>query len=213
MTILPSDKGVPRGRRREVRQEQLLEAAARLFAHQGLEGTTTKDIARAAGVSPSLLYHYYPSKQDLLVAVVAYFDPTSRVRSLVEGDLGGSIGEALLRILRGIAEFLEERRDMLWLCMRAASRFPEVAQALKDTKMQLTELMAGFLQARVASGELRPHDSHRVAAGLYHTIAMEHMVGSPSRSDMDSLVETFLYGLVPRSGPWERSRQAGPGGD
>ncbi len=199
MTMSSPEKGVPRERRREFRNEQLLEVAARLFAHQGLEGTTTKDIARAAGVSPSLLYHYYPSKEDLLVAVVAHFDPTSRVRSLMEGDLEGSVYEVLLRILKGIAEFLEERRDMLWLCMRAASRFPQVAQALKDTKTQLTELMAGFLQARVAAGELRSHDSRRVAAGLYHTIAMEHMVEAPSRGDMESLVETFLFGLVPRA--------------
>ena len=54
-----SHKGASRGRQREFRREQLLEVAARLFAQRGLEGTTTKDIAREAGVSAGLLYHYY----------------------------------------------------------------------------------------------------------------------------------------------------------
>ena len=189
---------IPRGRQRELRQEQFLEVAVRLFSRNGLEGTTTKDIAREAGVSPGLIYHYYPSKEELLVAVVAHNDPVSDLRPLLEAQMEGSIADALPRVLRGISDSLEKRRDFLWLCMRAAGRFPTVAQALKETKEQVTELLGGFFQARVATGELRPYDYNRLAWGIYNTMAMEHLAGAPKRGDMDNVVEVLLYGLLPR---------------
>ncbi len=192
-------KGASRGRQREFRREQLLEVAARLFAQRGLEGTTTKDIAREAGVSPGLLYHYYPSKEDLLVAVVTHFDALDRLRPLLKGHLEGSASEVLMRILRGISAFMEEHRDVMWLCMRAASRFPTVAQALRQTKEQMTELLASFFQARVERGEFMPHDTARVARGLYNVLAMEHLERAVGRSDVEPMVEALLYGLVPRT--------------
>ena len=188
-----------RERQREVRREQLLEVATRLFALHGLEGTTTKDIAREAGVSPGLLYHYYPSTEELLVAVVAQHDPTSRVRMALEGPLEGKVEEALLHALAEISEFLGQRREITWLCMRAAGRFPMVAQALRETKEQAIEPLARFFQDRVASGELCPHDSRRLAAALYNLIAMEQLNGRCTREDVGAIVEAILYGLVPRA--------------
>jgi len=193
------EKGASRGRQREFRREQLLEVAARLFAQRGLEGTTTKDIAREAGVSPGLLYHYYPSKEDLLVAVVTHFDAVSQLRPLLKGHLEGNASEVLMRILGGISAFMEDHRDVMWLCMRAAGRFPTVAQALTQTKEQMTELLASFFQARIERGEFLPHDTVRVARGLYNVLAMEHLEKAPGRSEVESMVEAVLYGLVPRS--------------
>jgi len=194
-----SHKGASRGRQREFRREQLLEVAARLFAQRGLEGTTTKDIAREAGVSAGLLYHYYPSKEDLLVAVVSHFDALSRLRPLLDGHLEGSASEVLMRMLRGISTFVEEHRDVMWLCMRAAGRFPTVAQALRQTREQMTELLASFFQGRIDRGEFMPHDTVRVARGLYNVLAMEHLEKAPGRSDVEPMVEALLYGLVPRT--------------
>jgi AcrR family transcriptional regulator len=194
-----SHMGASRGRQREFRREQLLEVAARLFAQRGLEGTTTKDIAREAGVSAGLLYHYYPSKEDLLVAVVSHFDALSRLRPLLDGHLEGSASEVLMRMLRGISTFMEEHRDVMWLCMRAAGRFPTVAQALRQTREQMTELLASFLQGRIDRGEFMPHDTVRVARGLYNVLAMEHLEKAPGRSDVEPMVEALLYGLVPRT--------------
>ncbi len=194
-----SHMGASRGRQREFRREQLLEVAARLFAQRGLEGTTTKDIAREAGVSAGLLYHYYPSKEDLLVAVVSHFDALSRLRPLLDGHLEGSASEVLMRMLRGISTFMEEHRDVMWLCMRAAGRFPTVAQALRQTREQMTELLASFFQGRIDRGEFMPHDTVRVARGLYNVLAMEHLEKAPGRSDVEPMVEALLYGLVPRT--------------
>lgn len=54
----------------EERKEAILDHVARLFATQGFLGTSIMDIARACGASKSLLYHYFPSKEDVLYGVM-----------------------------------------------------------------------------------------------------------------------------------------------
>jgi AcrR family transcriptional regulator len=51
------------------RAPQVLDAAARLFCRLGYEGTSVRDIARAAGMLPGSLYCHFATKEDLLVAV------------------------------------------------------------------------------------------------------------------------------------------------
>lgn len=50
-------------------RERIVECACQRFAAEGFEGTTNKEIAATAGVSSAALYHYFPSKADLYVAV------------------------------------------------------------------------------------------------------------------------------------------------
>jgi len=51
------------------RQEQILNAAAELFVKQGYGGTSIRDIAHQVGLLPGSVYHYFPSKEDLFVAI------------------------------------------------------------------------------------------------------------------------------------------------
>tara|TARA_R110000782_G_scaffold78276_8_gene155537 strand:- start:201371 stop:201949 length:579 start_codon:yes stop_codon:yes gene_type:complete len=55
----------------EERREAIVERAAELFAARGFLGASVSDIAKACNTSKSLLYHYYPSKEDVLYAVMA----------------------------------------------------------------------------------------------------------------------------------------------
>ena len=55
---------------REVRKEQLLQAAARVFARKGLADATVAEIAATAGVSHGLLYRHFASKEEVFAAVV-----------------------------------------------------------------------------------------------------------------------------------------------
>ena len=52
------------------RREQILQTAFDLFSHRGFSGTTTKDIARAAGVSEAMVFKHFSSKDELYGALV-----------------------------------------------------------------------------------------------------------------------------------------------
>jgi AcrR family transcriptional regulator len=51
------------------RQDQILRAAAELFVRHGYVGTSIRDIAQQVGLLPGSVYHHFPSKEDLFVAI------------------------------------------------------------------------------------------------------------------------------------------------
>ena len=53
------------------RREAILAAAAQLFAKKGYPGASVAELAKACRTSKSLIYHYFPSKDDILYAVMA----------------------------------------------------------------------------------------------------------------------------------------------
>jgi AcrR family transcriptional regulator len=54
----------------DARREQLLDSGARLLAERPFDEVSIEQIARAAGVSKGLLYHYFPTKKDFIVAAI-----------------------------------------------------------------------------------------------------------------------------------------------
>ena len=63
----------------EERRAAIIEAAAKLYAERGFLGASIAELADACGISKSLIYHYYPSKEDILFDVMA-----SHVRALLD---------------------------------------------------------------------------------------------------------------------------------
>jgi len=53
------------------RREGIISAAAHLYAKQGFQGASIADLANACGTSKSLVYHYFPAKDDILYEVMA----------------------------------------------------------------------------------------------------------------------------------------------
>lgn len=84
----------------EQRREAIVEKAAELFAKRGFLGASIADLAQECRTSKSLVYHYYPSKEDILFTVMS-----SHVDALVEAAeaavaASGSAAERLRRLVR-----------------------------------------------------------------------------------------------------------------
>jgi AcrR family transcriptional regulator len=73
----------------EQRRAAIVEQAAELFAEHGFRGASVADLASACNTSKSLIYHYYPSKEDVLYAVML-----SHIDQLV-GDVDKVMAEDL----------------------------------------------------------------------------------------------------------------------
>jgi AcrR family transcriptional regulator len=67
------------------RQKELLAAALKLFVENGFHGTPTSKIAKEAGVANGTLFHYYPTKDDLIVSL--YISIKLEMAAFVEGKL------------------------------------------------------------------------------------------------------------------------------
>ena len=59
-----------RQRQAAARREQILQTALKLFAAQGFDATSTRQIAREVGIAEGLIFHYFPTKASLLAAIL-----------------------------------------------------------------------------------------------------------------------------------------------
>ncbi|MEK7313157.1 MAG: TetR/AcrR family transcriptional regulator, partial [Deltaproteobacteria bacterium] len=54
----------------EERKERIVRAAENLFSKKGFKGTTTKEVAKAAGISEAVIFRYFADKSDLYAAII-----------------------------------------------------------------------------------------------------------------------------------------------
>lgn len=139
---------------RNVRQRTLILAAAyRCFASQGFERTSTAAIREVAEVSSGTLFHYFPTKLDILLSLLA-----SHSRS-TEASLEGlsAAGHGLSAVL-GLIEESERRMTAghfggFVRAANGARHHPEVAEALSADSERLGAFLRTHL--RIAADERR----------------------------------------------------------
>ena len=99
------------------RRADVLRVAVAEFAKHGFEGTSTEDVARAAGISQPYLFRLFPTKKALFLALVGY--GFGRVREAFVDATQGLAGEAALTAMGQAYGMLLRDRDHLLLQMQA----------------------------------------------------------------------------------------------
>lgn len=190
----------PAPNRRELqaqeRRNQLIETALRLFAEKGMENTTIKDIAEAAGVAQGLLYHYYRSKDDLLWAIVGKYNPAMEM-----GQIFSAAGDRPAReVLREAATraylLLGERGGALRVVAREALVRQDIQQAFRMAQAVAFGVLTRFFDARIAAGELRPHNPDVSARMLIGSVLALYTTGVPAESFLEEMVDNLLDGIA-----------------
>jgi AcrR family transcriptional regulator len=127
----------------EERREAVLEAAMDVFGERGFLGTPTMAVAKAAGISQAYLFRLFPTKEDLVLAVVErsnqrIYDTFAKVAAKARAD-GRDPFEAMAE---AYGELLEDRRLLLTQIHQhaAAAAMPEVAECSRRFFAALFEL-------------------------------------------------------------------------
>ncbi len=157
MTIPPQREETWNELDSEGKRRCLLRAAGEVFARDGLDAPMPA-VAAAAEAGVASVYRQFPSKQDLLAALVV-----ERLEE-VEGDAlaalqeGGPAREALIALLRAYVERQAED-DLVGEAMACVSSHPDVVRALGDTTIALEALLAAAkpegLRADATTRDLR----------------------------------------------------------
>ena len=141
----PPDGARRRGRRPagEDRRGAILAAARDEFGARGFDGTTLRGVARAAGVDPRLVHHYFDGKDDLFVAA---FELPARPQQLLEAVLGtdvDAIGARLVRMFTTVWDTAEGRQRIVAL-VSAATASESGARMLREflTREVFTRIVA-----------------------------------------------------------------------
>ncbi|ODU07113.1 MAG: TetR family transcriptional regulator [Rubrivivax sp. SCN 71-131] len=171
-----------RRRRKEVRPQQLLDAALPLFVEKGFAATRAEEVARQAGVSKGTLYLYYPSKEDLFKAVVRH-----NIAALI-GEAGqavaaasGSTAELMQALLSGWWERVAQSQvgGLHKVVLAEVRNFPELAQFYVDEVVRpARRLFESMIRRGIERGEFRRVDvsatAHAVMAPMIFLMLHKH---------------------------------------
>ncbi|WNQ11219.1 helix-turn-helix domain-containing protein [Paenibacillus aurantius] len=128
--------------------DKLLQAAIELMAEKGYDGTTTKEIAAAAGVNEVTLFRRFGTKQGLLEAAFHRFHYAGEMTKLFEEELTGSLQEDLVTVSRMYHRLMHRNRKLLSIAQKGSGSLPEeVYREAARHPVQLKKLMADYLAA------------------------------------------------------------------
>lgn len=126
--------GTPRTRRTaEERRRQLIGIGLQMLASRPIHQITIDEVAASAGISRSLLFHYFPTKQDYYVAVVRA--ASRRLLRRIAPDHHGSPAPAQIRaIVDDYVAYIERRREPYIALFRSPSADDWVRSIHEDTQ-------------------------------------------------------------------------------
>jgi AcrR family transcriptional regulator len=162
----------------ESRKQQILEAAIRCFGRQGFHKTTMQDICTEASLSPGALYRYFPSKEEIIEAMVAERRRQGFVRIEQARRLSSTIDA--LNTLSGAFDDLDDIAGCavdveLW---GEAFRNPRIAAALSGDIAAVTNAFAEIIRVAQDRGDInpnvKPHTVARVMIYLFHGIVIQN---------------------------------------
>jgi AcrR family transcriptional regulator len=110
------------------RRRRLLELGAELFARHAYDELSMATIAREAGISKALLYHYFPGKQAYFAATLE--EKAAELAALTEPDPALAPPEQLTRSLGAFLGWVDDNREAYGKLVRSAAAIPEVREVV-----------------------------------------------------------------------------------
>jgi AcrR family transcriptional regulator len=194
--------------------DRILRAAIRLFAHKGYSGTSTREIAEAAGITKPMLYYYFKSKEglcqaamdDYLVDIQRRLDPVPAMNLSPE--------EELVEIVWAGFEFASERPDFARLVIMLAYGPQGEVPGLNLTKFaeNVRKYLVNAAERACRAGVARPGSGDAFAQalnGLAFVWVLES-VGSRKLALTRALAEEMVHDLLNGFGPRSADDYAAP---
>jgi AcrR family transcriptional regulator len=194
----------------EDRREQIITAALEVFARKGYTQASNKDIARQAGITSGLIYHYFESKDALLKAIFETRTPLRLFRSFPP-DMLDLPPEQLLRFLvRQMLVIVEDENfiQLVRIYLPEAIYNPQAALLGTTAISEAIHFVENYLAVHMASGELRQADPGLVTQFLLGSVMdlvlRRQVLRDPvtlqytQEQIVDSIVDLVLQGLARR---------------
>jgi len=188
-------------------------AAKNLFARQGFEGTTTREIAKKAQVNEAIIFRHFSSKEDLYWAIIDHQCEAGGWQQTLRRQLSAEAGDR--EVFAAIAEEILTGRardtDLSRLLLFSALENQQRSQRFFQTHVvAYYELIAEYIARRIEQGAFRPVNPLLAARGfvgmiVYHSLIQE-IYGARHYQDFDVkevsevLTDIWLGGMEVRNG-------------
>lgn len=193
------------------RQASIITAAASLFAANGFQGTTTREIAKTAGISEALVFKHFPTKRALYAAILAEKASFSELLATVEEPARKRDDMRVFTMIAGYRIRRATDPTMLRLLLFSALEGHEISDMFFQNQHRIFyDYLAGYIERRISEGAFRNVDpllAARAFIGMVvHHRLLHEIFGVPAHRSPEDTVATyvtlFLEGLRAKpSGP------------
>jgi len=190
----------PQVRRSQARgratRARLLEAAVELFTRRGYDGTSIGDVAERAGVGVGTVYHHFPDKRAILLALMdSWADRLAgQERSELDHErlLGDDVRASFEGFLRRSYERLRKQPSLYIVALSVAGRDPEVDERYRRIEAMGIDRLRAVVEYGQRRGLMRASvDAAAAAFWIQHTLdvaAIELLVRGVGDPDPESAI-------------------------
>lgn len=191
----------------EARKRQIIEAAAALFSRKGFGGTTTRQVAEAAGISEPTIFKHFATKEDLYAAIIEAKTQTGAILESAEPAARRGDDAGVLRALAHamIGRTLEDPTLMRLLLFSALEGHALSDMFFQSRVARVDEFLRRYIGERVGAGAFRAVDPLQAAWNFigmiaYHLLYQEVFRQKPpahltTERAIDDMVDLFLRGV------------------
>jgi AcrR family transcriptional regulator len=185
---------------------RILQAAQRLFAAKGFEGTTTRDLAQTAGVAEGTLFRHFANKKAILVEVATSGWVDILTDLLTELSEMGSY-KAIAQVMRRRMWNLQKNADTMRVCFMEVQFHPDLRDRIQTEVIdKMTDVAEAFFQTAIDKGIYRQMDAKlgaKVFLGLFaiagfsdHTLIEPNASPQEMQKMAEGLADIFLNGVL-----------------
>jgi AcrR family transcriptional regulator len=184
-------------------RDQILDAAETLFARQGYDRTTIKQIGAASGLNPALLYYYFAGKEELYQAVLQRIVGTLVSRGGAALDAAADPADAIRRLITAQVEFLLSRPNLPPLMIREMvdHEARHAHAVILDLAAGLFQRLCRVIEAGQRAGTFRREIEPRFAAVSSIAQVVYFIVARPAIA--------LFFGMAEGGVPADTTRQFG----
>jgi AcrR family transcriptional regulator len=158
---------------RQLREQQMLDAAVRVFSEHGFHGASMDEIAELAGVSKPLLYLYLGSKEETFTACIAR--ESGRLVAALDTAVTAAAADPAERLWRGLTAFFgfvaEHRSSWIVLYQQARSHSDTAAEQLAVVRQSIIDTVADLvLDTMTGKSKAKNQEKSKEAAAIAYTI-------------------------------------------
>jgi AcrR family transcriptional regulator len=191
ITTAASSAGTPATRMPgEERRHQILKIAVSLFSERGFRGTTTKEIAQAAGVSEAMVFRHFATKEELYTAILDHkacsssgrFEPAEMAADAIQRKDDRAVFEGLAF---GALQHHQDDPDFQRLLLHSALEKHELAQMFfEQFVLRVYQFLGSYIRERQRDGafiEMDPNIVVRSFIGMVMHHSLNNNLWDPKR--------------------------------
>lgn len=182
----------------DLKRQEILKAAAAVFAKQGFQKTLMEDVAGQAGIGKGTIYRYFSSKEDLYFSILD--QAISDLTDCLSRDVRKSVApEAKLRkMVSDMTDLLMTNRSLMILLHEIEGSKLKTRRAhFKRSNDRIDELLAGVIADGIRQKYFKKGDPRFLAVQLGFTVKVAVMEFPGKKRDylVNQIMDTYLHGI------------------